>query len=88
MLFKTNSKLVSDLVPNGQVLEKVRKEFITLLRKHKIKVHSFQESKGLYGFKVPGLSFLSKKVRHISFYTPYLISEGCRKQFIDRWHHG
>jgi hypothetical protein len=63
MLFTTNSKLVSDLIPNGQVLEKIRKDFIRLLRKNEIKVHSFQESKGLYGIKIPGLSFLSQKVR-------------------------
>jgi hypothetical protein len=83
ILFSTNPKLLGNLVPDGDILERVRLDFVRLLKEHKFKVYSFQEGKGLTGFKFPGLRFLSKKVRALLSHTHCLTSEGCPKFFIE-----
>jgi len=83
ILFSTNSKLLDNLVPDGDLLERVRLDFLRLLKEYKFKVYSFQEGKGLAGLKFPGLRFLSKKVRAFTFRKPSLTSEGCTKLFIE-----
>jgi hypothetical protein len=72
ILFSTNSKLLDNLVPDGDVLERIRLDFVRLLKEHRFKVYSFQEGKGLSGFKFPGFRFLSKKVR-ILFFPIHLV---------------
>ncbi|KFY87869.1 hypothetical protein V498_06989 [Pseudogymnoascus sp. VKM F-4517 (FW-2822)] len=47
----SNKKLVQTLEVNGEVLDNIHEEFKTILSKCAIKVHSFQEAKGISGMK-------------------------------------
>ncbi|KFY67480.1 hypothetical protein V496_01551 [Pseudogymnoascus sp. VKM F-4515 (FW-2607)] len=47
----SNKRLVQTLEVNGEVLDNIHEEFKTILSKCAIKVHSFQESKGISGMK-------------------------------------
>jgi hypothetical protein len=58
ILFSTNPKILGNLSPDGEMLERVRMDFARMLDDHEIQAYSFQEGKGLSGIK-----FFSKKVR-------------------------
>jgi hypothetical protein len=58
ILFSTNPKILGNLSPNGEMLERVRMDFARMLDESEIQAYSFQEAKGLSGIK-----FFSKKVR-------------------------
>ncbi|KFY77721.1 hypothetical protein V498_09277 [Pseudogymnoascus sp. VKM F-4517 (FW-2822)] len=47
----TNRRLIQTLEVNGEVLDNIHEEFKTILSKCGIKVHSFQEAKGISGMK-------------------------------------
>jgi hypothetical protein len=47
----SNKRLVQTLKVNGEVLDNIHEEFKTILSKCNIKVHSFQEAKGISGMK-------------------------------------
>ncbi|KFY07605.1 hypothetical protein V492_06991 [Pseudogymnoascus sp. VKM F-4246] len=47
----SNKRLVQTLEVNGEVLDNIHEEFKTILSKRAIKVHSFQEAKGIAGIK-------------------------------------
>ncbi|KUJ20834.1 uncharacterized protein LY89DRAFT_682496 [Mollisia scopiformis] len=47
----SNKRLVQTLEVNGEVLDNIHEEFKTILGKYAIKVHSFQEAKGISGMK-------------------------------------
>ena len=47
----SNKRLVQTLEVNGEVLDNIHEEFKTILVKCAIKVHSFQEAKGISGMK-------------------------------------
>ncbi|OBT53786.1 hypothetical protein VE04_07701 [Pseudogymnoascus sp. 24MN13] len=47
----TNKRLIQTLEVNGEVLDNIHEEFKTILSKCGIKVHSFQEAKGISGMK-------------------------------------
>ncbi|KFY63111.1 hypothetical protein V496_04185 [Pseudogymnoascus sp. VKM F-4515 (FW-2607)] len=47
----SNKRLVQTLEVNGEVLDNIHEEFKTILGKCAIKVHSFQEAKGIFGMK-------------------------------------
>ena len=55
----SNKRLVRALEVNGEVLDNIHEEFKTILIKCAIKVHSFQEAKGISGMKG-----LDSKVRY------------------------
>ena len=50
-LHDSNRRLIQTLEVNGEVLDNIHEEFKTILTKHPIKVHSFQEAKGMSGMK-------------------------------------
>lgn len=47
----TNSKIVAALDVNSEVLDNIHEEFKTLVHTENIKIHSFQEARGLSGVK-------------------------------------
>ncbi|KAJ6263594.1 hypothetical protein Dda_2162 [Drechslerella dactyloides] len=47
----SNKRLVRTLEVNGEVLDNIHEQFKTVLRNHEIKIHSFQEAKGISGMK-------------------------------------
>lgn len=47
----SNKRLIQTLQVNGEVLDNIHEEFKTILSKYDIKVHSFQEAKGISGMK-------------------------------------
>lgn len=47
----TNKRLIQTLEVNDEVLDNIHEEFKTILSKGDIKVHSFQEAKGISGMK-------------------------------------
>ena len=47
----SNKRLVQTLEVNDEVLDNIHEEFKTILSKCSIKVHSFQEAKGISGMK-------------------------------------
>jgi hypothetical protein len=47
----SNKRLVQTLEVNGEVLDIIHDEFKNTLSKYPIKVHSFQEAKGVSGMK-------------------------------------
>ena len=50
----TNGSLLTDLQVDSQILDLIHDDFLKVLHKKKIKIHSFQEGRGLTGVK--GLS--------------------------------
>jgi hypothetical protein len=51
-MFRTsNRKLVDGLGVNGEVLDRIQEDFKKRLSDGRIKIHSFQESKGMSGFQ-------------------------------------
>lgn len=46
-----NTRLVKALEVNSEVLDNIQEEFKTIIHARNIKVHSFQESRGLSGMK-------------------------------------
>ncbi len=58
ILFSTNPKMLRNLSPDGEMLERVRMDFARMLDDCEIQAYSFQEGKGLSGIK-----FFSRKVR-------------------------
>jgi hypothetical protein len=67
VMFSTNPKILGNLSPDGEMLERVRMEFARMLDEHKFKAYSFQEAKGLSGIK-----FFSRKVRPLDLRRPSL----------------
>jgi hypothetical protein len=61
VLFSTNPKILGNLHPDGEMLERVRMDFARILDDYEIQTYSFQEGKGLSGIKI-----FSKKVRLLS----------------------
>ncbi|RDW59198.1 hypothetical protein BP5796_12122 [Coleophoma crateriformis] len=51
ILQDSNKRLLQTLEVNGEVLDNIHEEFKTILAKYAIKVHSFQEAKGISGMK-------------------------------------
>ncbi|RDW63751.1 hypothetical protein BP6252_11296 [Coleophoma cylindrospora] len=51
ILQDSNKRLIQTLEVNGEVLDNIHEEFKTILGKYAIKVHSFQEAKGISGMK-------------------------------------
>ena len=47
----SNKRLVQTLEVNGEELDNIHEEFKTVLGKCAIKVHFFQEAKGIFGMK-------------------------------------
>jgi hypothetical protein len=47
----TNGSLLTDLQVDSQVLDLIHDDFLKLLHKKNIKIHSFQEGRGLTGVK-------------------------------------
>lgn len=77
-LQSSNSRLLSDLRVDSQILDLVQEDFLRILYEDKIKVHSFQESRG-----VTGIKGFSGKVRvyslHLCVYMALIdIFKGCR----------
>jgi hypothetical protein len=67
ILFSTNPKLLGNLSPDGEMLERVRMDFARMLDEGEIQAYSFQEAKGLSGIKL-----FSKKVRVATPRRPHL----------------
>jgi hypothetical protein len=78
ILFSTNPKLLGNLGPDGEMLERVRMDFTRMLDEREIQAYSFQEAKGLSGIK-----FFSKKVRAAAPRRSYLTQKGRGKYLIE-----
>ncbi|KAI1822513.1 hypothetical protein F4861DRAFT_385871 [Xylaria intraflava] len=50
-LHDSNKQIVRTLEPNSEVLDDIRFEFVKIMQKYRIKVHSFQEAKAITGVK-------------------------------------
>jgi hypothetical protein len=55
----SNKHLMQTLEVNGEVLDNIHDEFKTILSKYNIKIHSFQEARG-----ISGMRGLDSKVRY------------------------
>lgn len=47
----SNKKVVETLKVNNEVLNNIHEEFINIANRHTIKIHSFQEARGITGVK-------------------------------------
>lgn len=47
----SNKKILESLEVNGEVLDNIQEEFKTIVHEHALKIHSFQEARGLSGIK-------------------------------------
>ncbi|KAK1990558.1 hypothetical protein LX36DRAFT_592390, partial [Colletotrichum falcatum] len=52
----SNKNLIETLEVNSEVLDNIHEEFKTVIHLHNIKVHSFQEARGISGMKVDDFS--------------------------------
>jgi hypothetical protein len=50
-LHDPNKKIVKSLEPNSEVLENIHEDFKNIITTSMIKIHSFQEARGMTGFK-------------------------------------
>jgi hypothetical protein len=68
----TNKKILETLEVNNEVLDNIHEEFKTIVFKGRIKIHSFQEARGISGMK--GLS--EKVYFSVILYIIYPLSTG------------
>lgn len=62
-------KMLQSLIVNGELLNNINEEFKGLAQIHRIRIHSFQEGRGL-----PGVKGLHNKVRSRRLrYVPALV---------------
>lgn len=50
-LHDPNKKIIKALEPNSEVLDNIHEDFKNIITTSKIKIHSFQEARGMTGFK-------------------------------------
>lgn len=51
MLQDSNKNLIKTLEVNSEVLDRIHEEFTTIADQSRIRIHSFQEAKGISGIK-------------------------------------
>lgn len=47
----SNKKVISTIEVNSEVLDNIHEDFKTIVHKSRIKIHSFQEARGISGMK-------------------------------------
>lgn len=77
----SNKKILGSLEVNGEVLDNIHEEFKTIAHEYALKIHSFQEARGLLGIK----GFDGKVSSFILHIFERMLSKyiGCRQLLVE-----